>query len=647
MPIKLANNASGTLATAISASDTGIALTTGNGALFPTLSAGEYFYATITSTQGTQEIVKATARSGDSLTVVRAQEGTSAAGFATGARFELRVTAASVGDAVDEVEAYALGLDTTLRANLAASTGSSLVGFQQVGTGAVVRTTQAKMRETVSVKDFGAVGDGATDDTAAVQAAINHCKSNPGFNLHFPRGAYRITTSLDCTYAGVAAATSTGYYGFTIEGEDMYNTTINGRCAGVPILDLTGKPRMTIKNIGLVNYTNDASNPSCALLLARNLTNSFGGGHLFENFSVRGYFTKIGVQTASSEVNTWINAVIEPYSETPAFALTEQITTGVNSSFIDLSAHVFSGGNTRHTFMGCAINTLYGAAPDNILMSGVDNATFIGCYSKGNGNATFKFLTGCSNVNFVDHRDESEGAFFMQIDAGVGVSGLNFTGRASRSIRCEDTSVITKSNIAPQFMATATTYSFDAYDCTESDILGMTNIVRVRNSAYRSRFWDSKQASSWSLPTGDSKCPEFYWLAYGGGASNYSRKVQSNDRYRRDAFNRIEVKTLSVPEILVQPASGNYGPDLRNGCNYTFEVAGALTVANPAYGSLGPDDGAGQILILNFKQNSTGGYAVSFGLNYDLGGATVATAAGAYTTFMFVRNSFDKWVRIR
>lgn len=103
MPIKLANNASGTLATAINASDTGIALTTGDGAEFPTLGAGDYFYATITSPQGTQEIVKATARSGDSLTVVRAQEGTSAAGFAAGSRFELRVTAQSVFDVASTV----------------------------------------------------------------------------------------------------------------------------------------------------------------------------------------------------------------------------------------------------------------------------------------------------------------------------------------------------------------------------------------------------------------------------------------------------------------------------------------------------------------------------------------------------------------
>ena len=70
---------------------------------------------------------------------------------------------------------------------LAASSGASLVGFTASGTGAIIRTLQNKGRDVVSVKDFGAVGDGVTDDTAAFLAACLSLGSKGGTVHYYDR----------------------------------------------------------------------------------------------------------------------------------------------------------------------------------------------------------------------------------------------------------------------------------------------------------------------------------------------------------------------------------------------------------------------------------------------------------------------------
>ena len=102
MTVLLRNNVDSTLATAASSSDLG--MTVANGGLFPIPAAGEYFYATVTDPAGLFEIVKVTARAGNNLTVVRAQEGTGPVAFAVGSRIELRVTAQTIADAISDSE---------------------------------------------------------------------------------------------------------------------------------------------------------------------------------------------------------------------------------------------------------------------------------------------------------------------------------------------------------------------------------------------------------------------------------------------------------------------------------------------------------------------------------------------------------------
>ena len=73
---------------------------------------------------------------------------------------------------------------------------SEQVSFIQNGAGAVPRSITAKMQEIVSVTDFGATGDGVTDDTAACQAAIDHVATLGGGTVYFPAGKYWISATL-------------------------------------------------------------------------------------------------------------------------------------------------------------------------------------------------------------------------------------------------------------------------------------------------------------------------------------------------------------------------------------------------------------------------------------------------------------------
>ena len=68
---------------------------------------------------------------------------------------------------------------------------ASDVQYTQAGIGAVQRTVESRLRDVASVKDFGAVGDGVVDDTAAIQAAIESLPTDG--TLSFPAGIYLVT----------------------------------------------------------------------------------------------------------------------------------------------------------------------------------------------------------------------------------------------------------------------------------------------------------------------------------------------------------------------------------------------------------------------------------------------------------------------
>lgn len=119
-----------------------------------------------------------------------------------------------------------------------ATKGAALVGYKINKTGGVGRTLANKLLEHISAKDFGAVGDGVTDDSAAINAAI--AAAQPLGTVFIPAGTYKIG----------AATIGLGGSGVNLVGAGIGSTILKASVAALPIITLTaGSNRLRVSDL--------------------------------------------------------------------------------------------------------------------------------------------------------------------------------------------------------------------------------------------------------------------------------------------------------------------------------------------------------------------------------------------------------------
>lgn len=279
--------------------------------------------------------------------------------------------------------------------------GSAMIQNKQSGTGAGARSLRSIINDLINVRDFGAKGDGVTDDTTAIQNAINEAQTRTGAEVYFPPRDigqwYKVTGSLTVTKpirirgAGPAAVHIIASAGAIASGS--YILDIN--CAAVDNVEHLTIEGLTIRSADSVPNAIRVKNASYVRLI-----------------DVRPFNVANGVDIEGSRCFS------NKFDGLVCYGV-----TGTSVRFLS----GFSGGG-QFAFKDSTFVGAYGVTLDSTAV--VDGMTFDGCNWEGCTTRAMKVqgtLQGC-NIEGVRGEGGAGSGFEFAPVAGKEVVGLSISG---------------------------------------------------------------------------------------------------------------------------------------------------------------------------------------------------------------------------
>jgi hypothetical protein len=277
-------------------------------------------------------------------------------------------------------------------------------GITKRATGAELAQGLNAINGTVNVKDFGAVGDGVADDTAAIQAALNHARNGIGGIVFLPAGTYNLSNALYTAASQTNARVS-------IMGSGSRSTILNQTNKNVPILVCSGSyfnwegfrlqysPQCALADedaSGIIVAGNDGSPDDGGLTHIGAHWASFrdiwivGACYGFRNLqgssrtlSAQANAEATTVTISDPKIDEQTNAVVGAYVAITLnnAAIHKTQIVGRNGSVLTLRTPLPSDANSGNainvisaSFFSCSVDTLT-----------IENAPFAGLYLSGNG----------------------------------------------------------------------------------------------------------------------------------------------------------------------------------------------------------------------------------------------------------------------